>query len=95
MTLGVVVFAPFALYFLYNLLHANGVMHNHKSAAGNYLYWAQNFLYTFKPQTQIWRPEFYNKEINTSLMLYSRKIERIRKEDASAVAGVHYTTVWH
>ena len=47
--LGVGVFAPIALYFLYNLFHPNGVMHNHKSASGNYMYWAQNFLYTMKP----------------------------------------------
>ena len=38
--LAVGVFAPFALYFLYNLLHPNGVMHNHKTTAGNYMYWA-------------------------------------------------------
>ena len=47
--LGVTALAPFALYFLYHMFHANGVMHNHKSAAGNYMYWAQNFLSTFKP----------------------------------------------
>ena len=51
LVLGTVVFAPFALYFLYNLFHPNGVMHNHKSSSGNYMYWVQSFLFTFKPQT--------------------------------------------
>ena len=50
-TLAFAVFTPVALYFLYNLLHPNGVMNNHKTPAGNYMYWPQNFLYTLKPQT--------------------------------------------
>ena len=49
--LAVCVFGPFSLYFLYHTFHPNGVMHNHKSSSGNYMYWAQNFLYTLKPQT--------------------------------------------
>ena len=95
LTLGFLVITPVALYFMYHLLHPNGVMHNHKTAAGNYMYWPQNFMYTFKPQTQIWRPEFYNRETQTSLHMYSRKIQKIAKEDPAAVAGVHYPTTWH
>ena len=96
LAVGFTVLFPFSLYFMYNLLHANGVMHNHKSAAGNYMYWPQNFMYTFKPQTQIWRPEFYNRESQTSLQMYSRKIQRLRKlEDNTLTAGVHYPVVWH
>ena len=71
-------------------------MHNHKSAAGNYMYWAQNFMYTLKPQTKIWRPEFYNKEMQTSLQLYSNKIQALKKtEEPKLVAGVHYPVAWH
>ncbi len=51
LSLAVFVMAPLSLYFIYHLLGPNGVMHNHKSSAGNYMYWAQNFLYTLKPQT--------------------------------------------
>ena len=96
LVLSLSVIAPFTLYFLYNLFHANGVMHNHKSASGNYMYWAQNFMYTLKPQTQIWRPEFYNKEMQTSLQIYSKKIQALKKtEDPKVVAGVHYPVAWH
>ncbi len=95
LTLAFGIMLPFGVYFIYNLFHPNGVMHNHKSSAGNYMWWPQNFLYTFKPQTQVWRPEFYARESQTSLHLYSQKIQKIRKEDAAAVSGVHYPTTWH
>ena len=51
LTLAIGVMLPVGLYFLYNMFHPNGVMHNHKSSSGNYMWWPQNFLYTFKPQT--------------------------------------------
>ena len=95
LTLSLLVMSPIAIYFIYNLFAPNGVMQNHKASSGNYMYWAQNFLYTFKPQTQIWRPEFYHRETQTSLHMYSKKIQKLQKEDASAVAGVHYPTKWH
>ena len=75
--LALSVLAPFGVYFLYNMVAPNGVMQNHKASSGNYLYWAQNFMYTFKPQTQIWRPEFYNRETQTSLHMYSKKIQKL------------------
>ena len=93
--LTLAIMTPFGVYFVYNMLAPNGVMQNHKASSGNYMYWAQNFLYTFKPQTQIWRPEFYNRETQTSLHMYSKKIQRLQKEDAAKVAGVHYPTSWH
>ena len=95
MLLAFAIVAPFGAYFIYHMLAPNGVMQNHKASSGNYMYWAQNFLYTFKPQTQIWRPEFYNRETQTSLHMYSKKIQRLQKEDAAAVSGVHYPTTWH
>ena len=97
LSLALAVMAPFGLYFLYNLFHPNGVMHNHKSSSGAYMWWAQNFMFTFKPQTSVWRPEFYNREMQTSLIMYSRKIEKLRKEGNTdkLVAGVHYPQVWH
>ena len=96
LTLAFLFMTPVTLYFIYHLFAPNGVMHNHKASAGNYMYWAQNFLYTFKPQTQIWRPEFYNRETQTSLHMYSRKIANLKKqEDASLTAGVHYPNIWH
>ena len=72
--LGLMFATPAALYFIYHFFHPNGVMHNNKSAAGNYMWWPQNFMYIMKPQTQIWRPEFYQKEMHSSLHLYSKKI---------------------
>ncbi len=96
LSLALIVMTPVACYFIYNLFAPNGVMQNHKSAAGNYMYWAQNFMYTFKPQTQIWRPEFYNRETQTSLQMYSRKIANIKKqEENNLTPGVHYPQVWH
>ena len=74
LTLALAVMSPIAIYFIYNLLAPNGVMQNHKASSGNYMYWAQNFLYTFKPQSQIWRPVFYHRETQTSLHMYSKKI---------------------
>lgn len=96
LTLAFSVLIPVGLYWLYHTLHPNGVLQNHKSSAGNYMLWAQTFLYTFKPQTQIWRPEFYNREMQTSLLMYSRKIEKLRKEGAELpTAGVHFPKSWH
>ena len=97
LSLAIGVFVPFSLYFLYNLLHANGVMHNHKSSSGNYMYWAQHFMYTFKPQTQVWRPEFYNKESQTTLFLYSQKIKKIQRgeQEGAVTLGVHHPNQWH
>ena len=89
--------APLAIYFVYNFFAPNGVMQNHKASSGNYMYWAQNFMYTFKPQTQIWRPEFYNRETQTSLHMYSRKIAALKKQEGESTLtpGVHYPTIWH
>ena len=96
LTLSFAVLIPVGLYWMYHTFHPNGVLQNHKSSAGNYLLWAQTFLYTFKPQTQIWRPEFYNKEMQTSLLMYSRKIAKLRKNGGEVpTSGVHYPQTWH
>ena len=94
LSVGVAVLLPVSLYFLYHMLHPNGVMNNHKSPAGNYMFWPQNFMFQMKPLTQIWRPEFYHVETQSSLKLYSRKIQGLRKEGA-LTQGVHYPTTWH
>lgn len=39
LTVGIAVLLPVGMYFLYHLLHPNGVMNNHKSPAGNYMFW--------------------------------------------------------
>ena len=39
LSLAFMVMVPVSLYFLYNLFAPNGVMHNHKSSSGNYMYW--------------------------------------------------------
>ena len=51
LTLGFLVMTPVAFYFLYHIFHPHGVMQNHKTSAGNYMWWPQNFMYTFKSQT--------------------------------------------
>ena len=52
-------------------------------------------MYTFKPQTQIWRPEFYNKEMHTSLHIYTKKIQKLRSEQPETLQAVHYPSQWH
>ena len=54
-------------------------------------------MYTFRPQTQIWRPEFYNRETQTSLHMYSRKIAALKKKEGESTLtpGVHYPSIWH
>ena len=51
LSLTLLVMSPVAMSFIYHLFAPNGVMQNHKASSGNYMYWAQNFLYTPKPQT--------------------------------------------
>ena len=40
LSLAFLVVTPLALYFISNLFGPNGVMQNHKSSSGNYMYWA-------------------------------------------------------
>ena len=48
---GTVVAVPLSIYMLYHLFAPHGVMQNHKTSSGAYMYWAQNFLYRAKSQT--------------------------------------------
>ncbi len=39
--------------------------------------------------------EIYNRETHTSLHLYSKKIQKLRKEEPESVSGAHYPSMWH
>ena len=88
--------APFCAYIIYNSFAPTGVMQNHRASAGAYMYFAQNFMGPKRSFQQVYRPEFYQKEQSLSLYHYTKKIERLRKEDPEKVVeGVHHPTMWH
>ncbi|CDW80795.1 UNKNOWN [Stylonychia lemnae] len=105
MILSSLVAAPLCAYLLYvqssllkhlqHLFTPYGVMHNHRSTAGAYLHWPQNFMTKLKPFTQVYRPEIYNRETSLSLIMYSKKMQKIRKEDPASLAGQNVPYAWH
>eukprot|EP00347_Sterkiella_histriomuscorum_P002983 403366050 len=86
---------PVGAYVVYQLAAPYGALHNVKSTNGVYMYTPQNFMQRFRSVQQIYRPEFYFKDQYTSLNMYARRINKLRKEDAQAVSGAHYPTTWH
>lgn len=94
LTLGMLFALPVSTYMIYHMFAANGVMQNYKSTSGAYLYWAQNFMYRSRSQTQIYRPEFLAKEQGSSLRQYTKRIEA-RRAEGDLPAGVHHPTAWH
>ena len=94
--LGVAWTAPLGAYLLYHTYAPGGVMQNHRSSQGLYMYNMQNFLGISRPFQQVYRPELWHKERALSLHAYSRKIEALKKEGSDeVVAGVHHPTAWH
>ena len=91
---GTLVALPMCSYMLYHLFAPHGVMQNHKTSSGAYIYWAQNFLYRFKPHTQVYRPEMYFKESSSSLHMYSKKVQQ-KREAGELPEGQHHPEAWH
>jgi hypothetical protein len=92
--LGTAFAFPLGAYMIYHIFAPYGVMQNHKSTSGAYMFWAQNFLYRAKSHQEIYRPEFYFKETTSSLHVYSKRIEE-RRKNGDLPEGVHHPTAWH
>ena len=91
--LGLACGAPITLYWLYHSFTPLGVMHNHKSGSGAYLYGIQNIMYRPTSQTAVWRPEIELKEQSASLFEYTKRIEA--KKAAGEKPEGRLPSNWH
>ena len=91
---GLLIGVPLWSYVIYHCFAPHGVMQNHKQSSGAYMYWASNFMYRAKTQTQIYRPEQFFKETTGSLQNYSRKI-KAKRAAGELEEGQWHPETWH
>ena len=90
--LGMTFAVPMSMYMVYHCLAAHGVMQNYKASSGAYMYWPQNFMYRPKWMQEVYRPEFFHKEMASSLHMYTKRIEKKRSAGELSQEGVHHPT---
>jgi hypothetical protein len=69
--LQLLVFVPTSIYLVHGLVHPFGYVHNYKASMGTYQYWMHNFMTDKKDPIQIYRPEFYYKQSNAGVTMFT------------------------